>query len=227
MSCYFAYKGNDLIIGFNFDIPENIETKVRVREDFVYGLIKVENKYIVPFGVNKDGSFGGFTKVAPPTKQNPSSYNDVLITELVEDYIYGKYSLDQVKDVLVSRQLANPVGLSYHAMLFDPHGRNLILEPGRGVKELEEKINVLTCFSYFEPFATKNLDNSGYDTYNTIVNVLKNVEEFTVVDALSLLKELRNDGPYPTRISMVYSSRSRCVYWALDSDFDNIHKNQF
>ncbi|MCQ2741797.1 MAG: hypothetical protein MJ239_00650 [Bacilli bacterium] len=230
MCTSFVFNGDDVIVGFNFDFNDNVQIKVKAKPEFVYGVFRDKDTWAVPFGVSKDGQFGNVLMVPPSDKENrgPSSQR---LDKLVEDYIYSRISFDQVVEVLNRFEICNAAGWSLHSQLSDRHGRTLIIEPGRGWKEREERYNVLSNFSFFEPLATKDVPFAGYDRYLKASEMLKDADDsFSVEDAFEVLKNTvieKGEQGFSTRVSLVYSVGRNQVFWCMDQQFDNIHSHRF
>lgn len=229
MCTSFVFKGNDVIVGFNFDNETSSDVRVKVKDDVVYGLYRVKDRFVVSFGVNRDGGFSNQLSVPSSEKGNYLRSTSVQRVDLLaEDYLERKISFEQALDIASNRPLVNVPALSVHCQLSDRYGRVLILEPGRGYKVREERYSVMTNFSYFEPMATKDLSGSGYDRYLTASKILQNAsDDFGVTDGMKLLEQCRQAGSCSTLVSMVYSSHENRVYWCLNGHYEKIYSKQF
>src|SRR5574344_1147895 len=227
MCTSFVYKGNDVIVGFNFDSDPKTEIKVKSNDQVVYGVFNFHGRWTAPFGVNKDGGFACELMCPASAKGEAlSSLNTQRIDLLNEDYLYSKVSFEQVQQILAARPLVNAPGISLHAMLVNRFGQALILEPGRGNKIREERYTILANFSFFEPMATKDAPYSGYNRYLTASSLLQQAgDNFNAQDGLAVLKQCLNSD-FPTRVSMVYSAHENKVYWALEGNFDKIYRSE-
>jgi hypothetical protein len=68
----------------------------------------------------------------------------------------------------------------------------------------------------------------GKDRYDKALSVLqKSNEDFNVADALDLLKQVKQEGQWGTKISFVYSRNENAVYYCLDGNFDDIRIHRF
>ena len=52
-------------------------------------------------------------------------------------------------------------------------------------------------------------------------------EHFTVADAFSVLRAVRQEGIWGTRVSFVYSMKKHAVYYVQNNDFSQIEKYEF
>ncbi|OJT92546.1 hypothetical protein BM535_09595, partial [Clostridioides difficile] len=50
---------------------------------------------------------------------------------------------------------------------------------------------------------------------------------FSVTEAFNILKSVKQEGLWATRVSFVYSIRENKVYYVLNNDFKHIKKYQF
>lgn len=50
---------------------------------------------------------------------------------------------------------------------------------------------------------------------------------FTVSDALAVLRAVRQEGIWATRVSFVYSAREHAVYYVQNNEFSQIEKYEF
>jgi len=229
MCTSFVFKGNDVIVGFNFDNEPTADIKIKSKDGFVYGVYRFKDRFSASFGVNRDGGFSNQLTVPPSEKGSYLRSTSVQrIDLLAEDYLNSKISFEQAVDIASKRPLVNVPGLSVHSQLSDRYGRVLILEPGRGYKVREEKYSVMTNFSFFEPMATKDASGSGYDRYITASRILQNATEvFGPMDGMKLLEQCRQTGSFVTLVSMVYSVRENKVYWCLRGDYEKLLYKQF
>lgn len=229
MSTSFVVKNGGVIVGLSFDEDPSFDLKIKAKKDIVYGLSFYNGAYHEIFGVNKDGAVSNLLRV--PTPNKPSSINSaspILIDELCEAYLNGKYSLDQVQEIASSRSLANPKGFSLHSQLSDSFGRVLLLEPGRGIKLREEDFSVLTNLSFFEPILSEPDSPLDYEHHSKVRKALEgSLDSFNVQKGLELLDSISvKEGSQVTLASFLYSSLERKAYWKLRGD-PELHSWQF
>ena len=68
----------------------------------------------------------------------------------------------------------------------------------------------------------------GDDRYERAKRILDGSDDdFSVWDAFSLLYEVRQEGPWATRVSFVYSVKENAVYYTENNDFEHIKKYAF
>ena len=60
------------------------------------------------------------------------------------------------------------------------------------------------------------------------MDILRNsTDDFSVQDGLHLLREVKQEGNWATRVSFVYSANENAVYYALERNFDQANRHQF
>lgn len=113
-------------------------------------------------------------------------------------------------------------------MLSDKNGRVLIIEPGIGYRSEHTKYSLITNYSVLNPEITKPYIISGDDRFERADKQLKKKNErFSVDDAFSILKSVKQEGLWATRVSFVYSVKENRVYYVLNNDFMNVTEYQF
>ena len=109
------------------------------------------------------------------------------------------------------------------ALLSDNNGRVLIVEPGNGYKIEMEKFSLITNYSLLLPQSTQFYITPGDNRYECAKELLNRYDEsFSVAEAFSVLKEVKQEGLWATRVSFVYSVNSQTVYYIEDNQFDEI-----
>ena len=92
------------------------------------------------------------------------------------------------------------------AMLSDKNGRVLIIEPGLGFKLEQAKYSLITNYSVLSPEITKPYIVSGDDRFERADELLKSCNDsFSVGEAFQILKSVKQEGLWATRVSFVYS----------------------
>ena len=68
----------------------------------------------------------------------------------------------------------------------------------------------------------------GVDRYRKSLSTLRNsTDDFSVVDGLKLLNEVKQTGEWGTRFSFVYSKNEDTVYYCTEGDFDHVKVHHF
>ena len=190
-------------------------------------------------GINHKGNFGNclnnmrFTKA--PFK---SDTNVISIDQVVDSYISGTNTLEDVIRIANEKEIVNlPKGsvempdLAMHSLLADREGKIMILEPGNGYSFIQEKYAVLSNFSMLElpgDFCDENAKYYGKDRYDKAMRILRNSsDDFSVEDGMRLLRTVKQEGIWATRVSFVYSNNENAVYYCMERDFDHVIRHRF
>lgn len=231
MCTRFVYHGDDMITGFNFEIDLSVwKHRVMQEEDrFYIGILRSDGIYHSYHGVNRNGNAGTLLYVHG---NSAGAYQDgpdcVTIADLTEQYIRAQVSFDEALQIVKEKRIVYAPDATMQAMLSDIRGRVLIIEPGIGYKEEQEKYSLITNYSVIRPELTKGFMVPGDDRYERALQLLdKCRDDFSVSDAFTLLHAVRQEGAWATRVSFVYSANERAVYYAENNDFGHITKQMF
>ena len=114
------------------------------------------------------------------------------------------------------------------AMLSDARGRTLLIEPGLGYREEEGPYALITNYSLLAPDSTRPFVVPGDTRYERAAQLLSACDRsFSVSDAFSVLQAVRQEEPWATRVSFVYSQNQHTVYYAENGDFAHIKTHRF
>ena len=228
MCTRFVYRGNDIITGFNFDIDLSVWTHklITEKERFYIGILRPDGAYHSYHGVNQNGNVGTLLYV----HGNPAgAYQDgdkyMSIADLTEQFIKAQISFDEVLQIVKSKKVVYAPDATMQAMLSDVHGRTLVIEPGVGYREEQDKYSLITNYSLIQPESTKDFIVPGDNRYELALQLFDSCKnEFSISDAFTLLHTVRQEGAWATRVSFVYSTNERTVYYAQNSHFEHIRK---
>ncbi|MGN0518104.1 MAG: hypothetical protein ACI4II_05220 [Acutalibacteraceae bacterium] len=226
----FIKKGDDLLFGFNLDIDPNVWNYglYMTKNYFTVG-IKVGKTLYFTHGVNKDGHFGNvpYMNGSVDSKRKVIK-NSVRIDLITDRYIRNKYSFDDVLDIVKTKTVVNIPNGSMQSLLGDAQGNILLVEPDYGYKRIDENYAVITNFPLLTTLDDYSSPFYGKDRYDRVTEVLSASDNtFSPMDGIELLRSVKCDGKWGTRISFVYSKNENCVYYCLDGDFNNIKKWPF
>lgn len=113
-------------------------------------------------------------------------------------------------------------------MLSDRQGRTLIIEPGIGWREDNGRCSLITNYSVLAPESTSPFLVPGDNRYERAAQMLNTYgKHFTVTNAFSALRAVRQEGIWATRVSFVYSAKEHTVYYVQNNDFSQINKYEF
>lgn len=231
MCTRFVYNGNDTIVGFNFDIDPSVWTHTIIKEKnrFYIGIKMPDNKYHSFHGINKNGNVGTLLYVnGNENGKYTASRMCSTISELTEDFIKGILSLDDVLNLVQKNKIVYAPDATMQAMLSDMDGRVLIIEPGLGYRLEQAGYSLITNYSVLSPKVTRPYIVSGDDRFERADEQLEECDnDFSIANAFHILKSVKQEGLWATRVSFVYSVRENKVYYVLNNDFENIVEYPF
>lgn len=138
MCTRFAYHGNDMITGFNFDIDLSVwkHKVIMEKERFYIGILRPDGTYHSYHGVNKNGNVGTLLYVhGNPGGEYQAGPDCMTIADLTEEFIKGEITFDDALLLVRSKNITYAPDATMQALLSDIHGRVLIIEPGLGYWE--------------------------------------------------------------------------------------------
>lgn len=132
MCTRFAYRGNDMIAGFNFDIDLSVwEHKViEERERFYIGILRPDGAYHSYHGVNQNGNVGTLLYVHGNSAGVYQKGREFMtIADLTEQFIKAQISFDDVLQIAKSKKIVYAPDATMQAMLSvkKAHGRQEFL----------------------------------------------------------------------------------------------------
>ena len=231
MCTRFVYHGNDMITGFNFDIDLNVwNHKVITEKDrFYIGIMRPDGLYHSYHGVNRNGNAGTLLYVhGSPAGEYSDSPDCVTVAGLTEQYIKVQITFDEALRIVKKKKIVYAPDSTMQAMLSDRKGRVLIIEPGIGWRVEQSRFSLMTNYSLLNSESTRSFIVPGDDRYeraNLMLAAFK--ENFSAADAFSVLRAVRQEGPWATRVTFVYSKNEQTVYYAENNDFDKIMTCRF
>lgn len=231
MCTRFVYNGDDTIVGFNFEIDLSVwtHTVITEKDRFFIGIKMPDNKYHSFHGVNKNGNVGTLLYVNGNEKGKYSAdARCVAISDLTEQYIKGEISFDEAFGIVKNHQIVYAKDAAMQAMLSDRKGRVLIIEPGVGHRFEHKRYSLMTNYSILDPDITRSYIVPGDDRFERAEEQLeKQNADFSVTDALKILKSVRQEGIWATRVSFVYSVKRHKVFYVLDNRIEEVKEYQF
>ena len=219
-----------MITGFNFDIDLSVwkHKVIEEKERFYIGILRPDGTYHSYHGVNKNGNVGTLLYVhGNPAGVYQKGRDFTTIADLTEQFIKAQISFDDVLQIVKSKKIVYAPDATMQAMLSDVHGRTLVIEPGIGYREEQNKYSLITNYSLMKPESTKDFIVSGDDRYERALLLLDNYKNFSLSDAVELLYTVRQEGAWATRVSFVYSANERTVYYVENNNFEHIRKFEF
>lgn len=88
--------------------------------------------------------------------------------------------------------------------------------------------SLITNYSILKPELTNPYVLSGDNRYEKAKDLLQGYgENFSISNAFDVLRSVRQEGLWATRVSFIYSVAKNKVYYVLNNDFKNIAEYQF
>lgn len=231
MCTRFVYNGNDTIVGFNFDIDLAVwnHTVIKEKDRFYIGIKMPDGNYHSFHGINENGNVG--TLLYVNGNENGQCMNDnmcITIADLTEDFIKGRISMDDAINIVKNNKIVYAKDATMQAMYSDRKGRVLIIEPGLGYRLEQTRYSLMTNYSVLKPETTKSAIVFGDDRYERAMEKLEKCDNrFSVSEAFHILKSVKQEGLWATRVSFVYSVGENKVYYVLNNHFEHVLEYQF
>ncbi len=231
MCTSFLFRGNDTLIGMNYDNHGmNFEMEPHRPDRFVVSM-KSWGKKRALFGVRSDGIFAN-QQVVDPCEAGKYRLGPHVVhtSQLVGAVLQGKPAAGQVGEYLAARTVVNPPRLSLHCLVADANGQSWVVEPGRGTVCFGRQTRsvVMSNCPVSGAIHTGKWEGFGVDRQLLAQELLQRADDgFTVQDAFAVLKAVQQtQGDWITEFSLVYSARENAVYYCLLHDFGTIHRYQ-
>lgn len=229
MCLAIAYRGNDLLYGFNLDIDPFVWQFSILQTKSVFGVgITVGKRTYLVHGVTRDGKFGNVPYMNGEPFSVPRGALRERIDLMNDRYLRGKYSFADIQEILRTKVVCNLPAATMHSLIGNGAGDFLIVEPGYGARSVRERFAVLSNF----PVLTELPDDSnpfyGKDRYDKAISVLSSAgDDFSVEDALRLLSKTKQTGTWATRVSFVFSRNQNTVFFFRNGDLSQIETHSF
>lgn len=229
MCTAIGFRGKDLLYGFNLDVDPAVWNFAlyKTKNIFTVGITVGKTVYYT-HGVNRDGHFGNVPYMNGEVFPVPRGARRERIDLLVDRYIRGKYSFEDVCSAIENRSLVSVPAATLHSLIGNSRGDMLIAEPGYGCRKVTENYAVITNFPVLTILPDYTNPFYGKDRYDHALSVLQSAgEDFSVSDALTLLNETKQEGQWGTRVSFVYSANDNAVHYCLNGDFSDLRVHRF
>jgi hypothetical protein len=229
----FVKKGQDLICGFNMDLPDGLwNYRVYTRKDQFFVGVGPAFAPIRIHGVGSGARFGNLPYMnAPERGRFRPGFGRCRIDSLVHRYIGGKLDFDRLEHLARTKEIVNLPGHSMHSLFCDAEGRILLVEPGDGARRIEENEAVISNFPLMVPPEDLTPERHGFygvDRYDRAMSMLRSAgDDFSMADGIEVLRAVAQKEYAPTRVSFVYSRRENAVLYALEGQFDQLHRWEF
>lgn len=229
MCTAIAFHGNDLLYGFNLDIDPAVwnYSLYKTKNIFAIGITVGKTMYCV-HGVNRDAHFGVLPYMNGDFFPVSRGVKRERIDLLNDRYVRGRYSFQNIEEILSTKTLVSIPNISMHSMIGNESGQILIVEPGYGVIKVEDHFAALTNFPILASSLVATNPFYGKDRYDKAISALSIAgNNFTPADALQILWETKQEGQWATRVSFVYSKNHNTVYYFLNGNHSHVEEHHF
>lgn len=197
MCTRFVYNGKDTITGFNFDIDLSV---------WDHKVIKEKDRFYIGIKMsdNRYHSFHGVhrngnTGTLLYVHGNPRG----RYVEGNSSYTIADLTENYIRGIL-----------SFDEVLH--------------ILQEQKQYSLMTNYSVLKPESTRPYIVPGDDRYERAQAQLeKQKETFSVSDAFHILKSVRQEGLWATRITFVYSVMEKKIYYVLNNDFEEMSEYSF
>lgn len=229
MCTALAYKGRNLLYGFNLDIdPECWHYDVYKTKNYFTVGITVGHTVYFTHGVNRNGAFGNLPYMNGDPFTPPKGVRQERIDLMVDRYIRGRYTYEDIAEILRTKTLVPVPAATMHSLIGSGAGKMLIAEPGLGFRSIEENHAVLTNFPLLAGLTDFSNPFYGKDRFDRAEEELSAAgEEYSAEDMMRLLQAVKQEGKWGTKVSFVYSRNENAVRYCLNGDFSQIMFHRF
>ena len=197
MCTRFVYNGKDTITGFNFDIDLSV---------WDHKVIKEKDRFYIGIKMsdNRYHSFHGVhrngnTGTLLYVHGNPRG----RYVEGNSSYTIADLTENYIRGIL-----------SFDEVLH--------------ILQEQKQYSLMTNYSVLKPESTRPYIVPGDDRYERAQAQLENQKEtFSVSDAFHILKSVRQEGLWATRVTFVYSVMEKKIYYVLNNDFEEMSEYSF
>lgn len=197
MCTRFVYNGKDTITGFNFDIDLSV---------WDHKVIKEKDRFYIGIKMpdNRYHSFHGVHR---------NGNTGTLL--YVHGNPRGRY-VEENSSYTIADLTENYIRgiLSFDEVLH--------------ILQEQKQYSLMTNYSVLKPESTRPYIVPGDDRYERAQAQLeKQKETFSVSDAFHILKSVRQEGLWATRVTFVYSVMEKKIYYVLNNDFEEMSEYSF
>ena len=197
MCTRFVYNGKDTITGFNFDIDLSV---------WDHKVMKEKDRFYIGIKMpdNRYHSFHGVHR---------NGNTGTLL--YVHGNPRGRY-VEENSSYTIADLTENYIRgiLSFDEVLH--------------ILQEQKQYSLMTNYSVLKPESTRPYIVPGDDRYERAQAQLENQKEtFSVSDAFHILKSVRQEGLWATRVTFVYSVMEKKIYYVLNNDFEEMSEYFF
>lgn len=197
MCTRFVYNGKDTITGFNFDIDLSV---------WDHKVIKEKDRFYIGIKMS-DNRYHSFHGVHRNGNTGTLLY--------VHGNPRGRY-VEENSSYTIADLTENYIRgiLSFDEVLH--------------ILQEQKQYSLMTNYSVLKPESTRPYIVPGDDRYERAQAQLeKQKETFSVSDAFHILKSVRQEGLWATRVTFVYSVMEKKIYYVLNNDFEEMSEYSF
>ena len=231
MCIRFVYRGDDIITGFNFDIDPAVwdHQIITAPDRFYLGILRPDGLRHGYHGVHQNGNTGTLLYVhGNPSGQYQAGSDALTISDLTEQFIQAQISWEEALSIVQTKKIVYAPDATMQAMLSDREGRTLVIEPGIGWRLEEGRYSLMANESVLDWESTRPYRTEGDDRYQRADRILRSCgETLTVPESLELLRQVKQEGKWATRVSFVYSVGEQAVYYVQNGQFRQIRRYAF
>lgn len=231
MCIRFVYRGDDIITGFNFDIDPAVwdHQIITAPDRFYLGILRPDGLRHGYHGVHQNGNTGTLLYVhGNPSGRYQAGSDALTISDLTEQFIQAQISWEEALSIVQTKKIVYAPDATMQAMLSDREGRTLTIEPGIGWRLEEGRYSLMANESVLDWESTRPYRTEGDDRYQRADRILRSCgETLTVPESLELLRQVKQEGKWATRVSFVYSAGEQAVYYVQNSQFRQIRRYAF
>ena len=163
-----------------------------------------------------------------PSGRYQAGSDALTISDLTEQFIQAQISWEEALSIVQTKKIVYAPDATMQAVLSDRYGRTLLIEPGIGSRVDTGTYSLMANASLLSPESTRPWLLPGDNRYEKAAQLLaKQGRRFSVSDAFAILRAVRQEGLWATRVSFVFSAKQRTVFYAENSHFDSIQTYQF
>lgn len=231
MCTSFLCRGDDILIGMNYDNHGKNLKLANYRDDLFLVTIHSFGKDRPLFGVRSDGVFVN-QQVVNECEQGryQVGFRHVHTAKLLNEVLMKRYPMHRFSSYLEKHTIVSPPKNSLHTLVACCKGDSWIIEPGRGSiwYSEEEPYFVMSNCPIWDRRQTGRLEGYGVDRQLKAENMLKNAScSFGIEDAFKVLEAVhQTTEEWETEFSLVYSYNQNKVYYCYDHNFNNIKEYQ-
>ena len=231
MCTRFVCRRGSVVTGFNFDIDPAVwdHQVMEERDCFSIGILRPDGLRHSYHGVNRNGNAGTLLYVhGNPEGAFREGGGCVTVASLTEQFIRGELTFDGALRLVREKRIVYAPDATMQAVLSDRDGRTLLVEPGIGYREETGPYSLATNYSLLAPKSTRPFLVPGDDRYERAARLLDGYRgKCTVSEACSVLRAVRQEGLWATRVSFVYAPREQAVFYVENNRFDQVKAYRF